>query len=90
MYSVPVSRLQTPRVQYSGPACVSFYYHMSGQAVGRLSVYTRQGQRSPQFDMTGDQGTEWRRGQVQANLATTDQVSERGQVLSQLFKCKQA
>jgi hypothetical protein len=63
---VSICRLETPTLQYSGTICVSFDYHMYGNAMGSLSVYkSSRLNESPIFSKTRDQGNQWQRAEAE-------------------------
>ena len=73
--ATPFLSVETPYLQYTGDVCLGFYYHMSGRDVGRLVVYAGSGLDREVFSITGEQGSDWRRAEVDARLSSGDKVS---------------
>lgn len=46
--------------------CLTFWYHMYGEAMGELNVYVKPvgGPRTKVWSKSGDQGDDWKMGQV--------------------------
>lgn len=46
--------------------CLTFWYHMYGEAMGELNVYVKPvgGSRTKVWSKSGDQGDEWKMGLV--------------------------
>ena len=74
---VGVYSLSTPGIRYIGPVCIRFTYHMYGDGVGSLLVYTRfhGGQAHPVFNQTGQLGDRWIEAAVDAVLIYAESVS---------------
>ncbi len=76
--SYPLS-IETGNLQYNGPICISFAYHMFGVNMGRLEV--RVGTRNV-WQMSGNQGNTWREAQVATTLLSGEGVRiQRDEVL---------
>ncbi|XP_051970443.1 MAM and LDL-receptor class A domain-containing protein 1-like isoform X1 [Xyrauchen texanus] len=58
--------LSTPLIKITGPQCtLVFWYHMSGFTVGTLQVFIRSGTVIHEvWSQSGNQGNNWRRGEV--------------------------
>ena len=65
------ARLLSPMETYTGTACLSFWFHMYGSAIGTLNVYKKQGGTlgQPIWKRTRNQGNKWIQGQVTVNPA---------------------
>ena len=68
--------LATPGLRYIGPVCIRFTYHMQGDGIGRLLVYTRfhGGLSNPVFNQTGQLGDRWVEAAVDAVLIYAESV----------------
>jgi len=68
--------LATPGLRYIGPVCIRFTYHMQGDGIGRLLVYTRfhGGLANPVFNQTGQLGDRWVEAAVDAVLIYAESV----------------
>ncbi|CAF3769976.1 unnamed protein product, partial [Adineta steineri] len=55
-----------------GPHCLVFYYHLYGEDIGTLNVYSRIGNNNLQlqWSLSGDHGDAWRMGAVNVNIPT--------------------
>ena len=70
-----VASLETPRIAYSGEACVEFYYHLNGNDVKDLAIYTTgRGSKSPLMTFSGNKGNTWILGNVTVPI-NNDRVS---------------
>ena len=61
------AHLESALYRMSGSKCrLTFYYHMYGVSVGRLSVYVKMTSQSTTsvYDVIGNQGNEWRKAEV--------------------------
>jgi len=67
--------INTPPIDYGGTACVDFYYHMHGSAIGSLQLLTStRGAGQPWWRKDGHQGDQWNLAQVQITLHPQDTV----------------
>lgn len=69
------ARLLSSTISTSQSACVTFYYHMFGQNIGSLNVYTKQvalGQ--PVWTRSGNQQNQWIQGQFSLSPTQNFQV----------------
>ena len=55
------ARLESPKLQFSGAMCLSFYYHMYGSSMGTLNVIIN---GVTLFTASGDKGNTWLRKDV--------------------------
>ena len=71
-----VYSLATPGIRYTGPVCIRFAYHVYGESIGALLVYTRfHGSPSnPIFNQTGQLGDRWIEAAVDAVLIYAESV----------------
>lgn len=68
--------METPNINYRGDVCVKFWYHMYGEAVGSLQVYTKnRGTNSPWRTINGNQGNNWIQQQVDVSLGDNNRVN---------------
>lgn len=68
--------------------CLTFWYHMYGEAMGELNVYVKPvgRNRTKIWSKSGDQGDEWKMGQVTLkNMDSDYQVKPRFRVQSGNF-----
>lgn len=77
-----VARIMGPLFSRRSKLCkLRFYVHMSGEAIGTLSVFIiSEGQRSLQMNLTGDQGNYWQLREVPLSSAWNFQVMFEGKV----------
>lgn len=61
-------RFESPYV-ISSYKCVTFWYHMWGEHVGRLNVFavTKTGSEKLEWRLSGDQGNSWNEGSTEIN-----------------------
>ena len=61
-------RFESPCV-ISSYKCVTFWYHMWGEHVGRLNVFavTKTGSEKLEWRLSGDQGSSWNEGSTEIN-----------------------
>ncbi|XP_072014819.1 MAM and LDL-receptor class A domain-containing protein 2-like [Amphiura filiformis] len=72
-----IARLTSSEVDKANiPTCIDVWYHMYGDAVDTLNVYTKtNGQLGkPVWTRTGERGDEWVRGQILVNVASNFQI----------------
>jgi len=71
-----VCSLATPGLRYIGPVCIRFTYHMNGDGVGSLLVYTRfhGGITNPVFNQSSQLGDRWVEAAVDAVLIYAESV----------------
>ena len=83
-----VSSLATPGIRYIGPVCIQFAYHMYGDGVGALLVYTRfhGGRSNPVFNQTGQLGDRWIEAAADAVLIYAESVRNT-HLLTYLLTC---
>lgn len=64
-----VAQLSSLQETQTGPACISFWYHMYGTNIGTLNVYTAQGGNngSPVWGRQRNQGNRWNLAQISIN-----------------------
>ena len=48
----------------SGGSCLVFWYHMFGADIGRLNVYVVSQGKNTSWNMIGQQGNQWAKGQI--------------------------
>ena len=60
------ARLESPKLQFSGAMCLSFYYHMYGASMGTLNVYIN---GVKVFTASGDKGNMWLRKYLNVNFS---------------------
>ena len=60
-----LARLSTPALSFSGPTCITFFYHMYGTTIGRLEV-TVNGRNV--FSASGNKGNSWLEASINLNL----------------------
>ena len=65
------ARLNSPKMQFSGRMCLSFYYHMYGASMGALNVYIN---GETIFAANGNKGDMWLKADVDVNLRGTYSV----------------
>ena len=53
--------------QVSGVQCVKFSYHMNSRHIGSLKVYQDTGVLKELFRISGSQGDQWKKAEVQVN-----------------------
>lgn len=77
------ARLASKTYPATNGMCLSFWYHMYGNSIGTLNVYTSTFSRlgSPVWALYGNQGNNWRKAQTTIQTATQFQV-----LYSVLFK----
>ncbi|XP_013397768.1 MAM and LDL-receptor class A domain-containing protein 1-like [Lingula anatina] len=70
------ARISTPRFQVKGRQCLEFWYHMYGQHIGTLNVYSKRGNNLgyPIWTKSADQGDAWNIARVTVNARTPFQV----------------
>ncbi|XP_062336134.1 MAM and LDL-receptor class A domain-containing protein 1 [Osmerus eperlanus] len=71
-----ITDLQTPVISSTGPQCtLGFWYHMSGFTVGALHVLLKLGNVTHEvWSQTGNQGNQWRRGEIFLGKSSNFQV----------------
>ena len=73
-----IARFSSAQIDKAGiPTCIDFWFHMYGDAVDTLNVYTRANGNlgNPVWTRTGERGTDWVRGQVEVIVDNNFQVS---------------
>ena len=73
-----IARLSSAQIDKAGiPTCVDFWFHMYGDGVDTLNLYTRSNGNlgNPIFTRIGERGDEWFRGQVEVTVDDNFQVS---------------
>eukprot|EP00795_Rhopilema_esculentum_P012712 gene12712-3431_t len=48
----------------SGGSCLVFWYHMFGADIGRLNIYVNSQGKNTSWNMIGQQGNQWAKGQI--------------------------
>ena len=66
------ARLISPKLQFSGNMCLTFYYHMYGAAMGSLNVFIN---GVTMFTASGNQGDLWHKKNVDVDLLGIYEVS---------------
>ena len=55
---------------------MDFHYHALGSSLGSFAVYREsQGENSPEFEVTEEQGTEWKHVQFEVSVAHGEKVN---------------
>lgn len=64
-----VAQLSSLQETQTGQACISFWFHMYGNNIGTLNVYTAQGgsNGSPVWSRQRNQGNRWNLAQISIN-----------------------
>ena len=66
----------TPTFGYRGKACLSFLYHMYGNHIGKLEVFTKDGESSTtRWTEKDSKGIMWHSAQIDLDLETNSAVS---------------
>ena len=78
-YPSSVASLQSPTIPYNGTKvirCLEFWYHMHGQSVNNLDVYsqTQGGSRRALWSRRGTQGDRWFRAEVHLEITGRTRV----------------
>ena len=75
------ARLASGTITQTGPACVSFYYHMYGRSMGSLNIYVKEQTSSgssnlgqPVWRRQGNQQNRWIKGQFAITPSQSFQV----------------
>ena len=68
------ARLLSPKLQFSGNMCLTFYYHMFGIAMGTLNVLIN---GATVFTASGYQDFEWLRKDVDIDLLGMHEVRQK-------------
>lgn len=72
-------RAQLVSPLFSGIFCLSFFYHMSGPAIGELRLFV---DNNVVFEITGEQGSDWTQAQVLVNGLNSKVLREYNSLIS--------
>jgi len=59
------AKLNSPKLQFGGSMCLTFYYHMYGSTIGTLNVIIN---GNNVFTASGDKGNNWLRAAVDVHV----------------------
>jgi len=59
------AKLNSPKLQFGGNMCLTFYYHMYGSTIGTLNVIIN---GNKVFTASGDKGNNWLRAAVDVHV----------------------
>ena len=60
------AKLNSPKLQFSGKMCLTFFYHMYGSDMGTFNVYVG---GVKMFNKSGDQGNIWHEEKIDTKVA---------------------